>query len=272
MSLDALAALEDHGEFARRHIAPTEADIAAMLSLVGAESLDELTARTVPAAIRESDLSALPAPVNEAAAIAELRVLSEANSQVKSLIGLGYHGTHTPPVILRNILENPGWYTAYTPYQAEIAQGRLEALVNFQTMVTSLTGLPVANASLLDEGTAAAEAMAMAHAAHKGKSTTLVVAADLHPQTLAVVRVRAEPVGFRVVVAEVAAMAETIVAEKPFAILLQYPGSTGELRDLTPEIAEVLGHKTLAMVKRYAHLSEAHTSKVVAAMNEKIFG
>jgi len=248
MSLEDLAALEDHGEFARRHIAPTEADIAAMLRLVGAESLEELTARTVPAAIRESDLSALPAPVNEAAAIAELRVLSEANSQVKSLIGLGYHGTHTPPVILRNILENPGWYTAYTPYQAEIAQGRLEALVNFQTMVTSLTGLPVANASLLDEGTAAAEAMAMAHAAHKGKSTTLVVAADLHPQTLAVVRVRAEPVGFRVVVAEVAAMAQTIVAEKPFAILLQYPGSTGELRDLAPEIAVAAEQGAIAVV------------------------
>ncbi len=237
MSLDALTLLEDQGEFARRHIAPTEAEIAAMLKVVGAASLEELTARTVPAAIRESDLSALPAPVNEAAAIAELRALSEANQQVKSLIGLGYHGTHTPPVILRNILENPGWYTAYTPYQAEIAQGRLEALVNFQTMVTGLTGLPVANASLLDEGTAAAEAMAMAQAAHKGKSTTLVVAADVHPQTLAVVRVRAEPVGLKVVVAPVAALLDTIAAEKPFAILLQYPGSTGELRDLSPEIA-----------------------------------
>jgi len=235
--LDQLTLLEDQGEFARRHIAPTEAEIAAMLKVVGAASLEELTARTVPAAIRESDLSALPAPVNEAAAIAELRALAEANTQVKSLIGLGYHGTHTPPVILRNILENPGWYTAYTPYQAEIAQGRLEALVNFQTMITSLTGLPVANASLLDEGTAAAEAMALAHAAHKGKSTTLVVAADVHPQTLAVVRVRAEPVGLKVVVAPVAGLLDVIAAEKPFAILLQYPGSTGELRDLSPEIA-----------------------------------
>ena len=235
--LDQLAALEDHGEFIRRHVAPTPAEITAMLAAVGAESLEELTARTVPAAIRESDLSALPPPVNEAAAIAELRALSEANLQVKSLIGLGYHGTHTPPVILRNILENPGWYTAYTPYQAEIAQGRLEALVNFQTMVTNLTGLPVANASLLDEATAAAEAMAMAQAAHRGKSTTLVVAADVHPQTLAVVRVRAEPVGLKVVVAPVASLLDTINAEKPFAILLQYPGSTGELRDLSPEIA-----------------------------------
>lgn len=247
-SLDALTALEDHGEFARRHIAPTEAEIAAMLKVVGAADLEELTARTVPAAIRESELKALPAAVNEAAAIAELRALSEANQQVKSLIGLGYHGTHTPPVILRNILENPGWYTAYTPYQAEIAQGRLEALVNFQTMVTSLTGVPVANASLLDEGTAAAEAMAMAHAAHRGKSTTLVVAADVHPQTLAVVRVRAEPVGFKVVVAPVAGLLDTIHAEKPFAVLLQYPGSTGEVRDLSPEIAVAAALGALSIV------------------------
>ncbi len=246
--LDKLAELEDQGEFARRHIAPTEAEITAMLAAIGAESLEELTARTVPAAIRESDLTALPPAVNEAAAIAELRALSEANAQVKSLIGLGYHGTHTPPVILRNILENPGWYTAYTPYQAEIAQGRLEALVNFQTMVTSLTGLPVANASLLDEGTAAAEAMAMAHAAHRGKSTTLVVAADVHPQTLAVVRVRAEPVGFTVVVAPVHGLLDAINAEKPFAVLLQYPGSTGEVRDLSPEIAIAAAVGALSIV------------------------
>ena len=246
--LDALTALEDHGEFIRRHVAPSEAEIAAMLREVGAPSLDALVARTVPAAIRESDLSALPPPVNEAATIAELRALSEQNRQVKSLIGLGYHGTHTPPVILRNILENPGWYTAYTPYQAEIAQGRLEALVNFQTMVTSLTGLPVANASLLDEATAAAEAMAMALAAHKGKSTTLIVAADIHPQTLAVVRVRAEPVGITLLVTPVAQLAATIAAERPFAVLLQYPGSTGEVRDLTPEIASATAVGALSIV------------------------
>ena len=246
--LDALTALEDHGEFIRRHVAPSEAEIAAMLREVGAPSLEALVARTVPAAIRESELAALPAPVNEAEAIAELRALSEQNRQVKSLLGLGYHGTHTPPVILRNILENPGWYTAYTPYQAEIAQGRLEALVNFQTMVTSLTGLPVANASLLDEATAAAEAMAMALAAHRGKSTTLIIAADIHPQTLAVVRVRAEPVGITLLIVPVPQLAATIAAEKPFALLLQYPGSTGEVRDLAPEIAAAAAVGALSIV------------------------
>ncbi|MBL6079010.1 aminomethyl-transferring glycine dehydrogenase [Belnapia sp. T18] len=247
-ALAELAALEEGTEFARRHIGPGPDDITEMLRLVGAASLEEMAARTVPAAIAGADLSALPPPATEAEVIAELRALSERNSRAKSLIGLGYHGTHTPPVILRNVLENPGWYTAYTPYQAEIAQGRLEALVNFQTMVADLTGLPVANASLLDEGTAAAEAVALAHAAHKGKSTTLLVAADLHPQTLAVVRTRAEPVGLRVVVAPPAGIAEAAAAEKPFALLLNYPGTTGEVRDLAPEIAAVQAVGGLAIV------------------------
>jgi glycine dehydrogenase len=219
-----------------------------MLRVVGAASLEEMAGRTVPAAIAGADLSALPPPATEAEVIAELRALSERNSRVKSLIGLGYHGTHVPPVILRNVLENPGWYTAYTPYQAEIAQGRLEALVNFQTMVADLTGLPVANASLLDEGTAAAEAVALAHAAHKGKGDTLLVAADLHPQTLAVVRTRAEPVGLRVVVVPPAGIAAAAAAEKPFALLLNYPGTTGEVRDLAPEIAAVQAAGGLAIV------------------------
>jgi glycine dehydrogenase len=232
-----LLALEDQGEFIRRHIGPSEAEIAEMLKVVGCRDLEDLVAKTVPAAIRGVDFSALPAPVNEASAIAELRALSERNIQKRSLIGMGYHGTHTPPVILRNILENPGWYTAYTPYQAEIAQGRLEALVNFQTMICDLTGLPVAGASLLDEATAAAEAVTLAHSTHKAKSDVLVVAADLHPQTIAVVRVRAEPVGIKVIIAEPAALAATLAAEKPFAVLTQYPGTTGELRDITPEIA-----------------------------------
>jgi glycine dehydrogenase len=188
-----LAALEAADSFVARHIGPNEAQIVAMLRAVGAASLADLADRTVPAAIRDDHLGALPPAVDEATAIAELRALSEKNERLRSLIGLGYHGTHTPPVILRNVLENPGWYTAYTPYQAEIAQGRLEALVNFQTMVADLTGLPVANASLLDEATAAAEAMHLALAAHKGKSLDLVAAADLHPQVLAVLRTRAEP-------------------------------------------------------------------------------
>ncbi|MFC7541733.1 glycine dehydrogenase (aminomethyl-transferring) [Siccirubricoccus deserti] len=245
--LDELSRLEDSA-VARRHIGPGPDDIVEMLKLVGADSLEAMAARTVPAAIAGADLAGLPPPATEAEAIAELRALSERNARTKSLIGLGYHGTHTPPVILRNVLENPGWYTAYTPYQAEIAQGRLEALVNFQTMITDLTGLPVANASLLDEATAAAEAVTLAHAAHKGKGDTLLVAADLHPQTLAVVRVRAAPVGIRVVVVPPAGVIAAAAAEKPFALLLQYPGTTGEVRDLTAEIAAVQAAGGLAIV------------------------
>jgi glycine cleavage system P protein (glycine dehydrogenase) len=247
-TLNELEALEDHGEFARRHIGPSEAEVTEMLRAVGAASLEELSGRTVPGAIRGADLAALPPPAAEAEAIAELRALSERNRRVKSLIGMGYHGTHVPPVILRNVLENPGWYTAYTPYQAEIAQGRLEALVNFQTMVADLTGLPVANASLLDEATAAAEAVALAHAAHKGKGSTLLAAADLHPQTLAVVRVRAEPVGIAVRVVPPAEVAAAAAAERPFAVLLQYLGTTGEVRDIAPEIAAAQAAGALAIV------------------------
>ncbi|HZH45198.1 MAG TPA: glycine dehydrogenase (aminomethyl-transferring), partial [Roseococcus sp.] len=247
-ALDQLAALEDQAEFIRRHIGPHDTDIALMLRTVGCDSLEQMTARTIPAAIRGMDFSSLPAPVNEAGALAELRALSERNIRKRSLIGMGYHGTHTPPVILRNILENPGWYTAYTPYQAEIAQGRLEALVNFQTMIADLTGLPVAGASLLDEATAAAEAVTLAHSAHKAKGDVLVVAADCHPQTVAVVRVRAEPVGIRVVLAAPDALAATIAAEKPFAVLTQYPGTDGALRDISPEIAAAHAAGAMAIV------------------------
>ena len=244
-----LTALEDKGEFARRHIGPDAAEIAAMLRVVGAESLDALAARTVPAAIRSTRPLPLPPAATEAEAIAELRALAGKNrADIKSLIGMGYHGTLTPPVILRNVLENPGWYTAYTPYQAELAQGRLEALLNFQTMVTDLTGLPVANASLLDEATAAAEAVTLAHGATRGKSDTLVLAADLHPQTIAVVAARAEPLGFTVLVAKPAEIMATVAAARPFALILQYPGTTGEVRDLTREIAAVHGAGGLAIV------------------------
>ncbi|MCR0983071.1 aminomethyl-transferring glycine dehydrogenase [Roseomonas populi] len=241
-ALEKLAALEDHAAFATRHIGPGEEQIAAMLKVVGAGSLDDLAARTVPAGIRDSHLDALPPPVGEWEAIAELRALSERNARVKSLIGCGYSGTHTPPVILRNVLENPGWYTAYTPYQAEIAQGRLEALINFQTMVSDLTGLPVANASLLDEATAAAEAMALALAAHKGKSTVLAAAPDLHPQVLAVLRTRAEPLGITVEITD------DYAALKPFAVVLSYPGTTGEVRDIAPGIAAAQKAGALAIV------------------------
>src|SRR3954471_16033618 len=162
-----LADLEEADSFVRRHIGPSETELTAMLTAVGAATLDDLAAKAVPETIRSNAALDLPPAIDEAAAIAELRELAAQNVLQKSLIGMGYHGTVTPPVILRNVLESPGWYTAYTPYQAEIAQGRLEALLNFQTVVTDLTGLPVAGASLLDEATAAAEAMTLARRTSK---------------------------------------------------------------------------------------------------------
>src|SRR5271156_1676416 len=181
--MDALAELtelEAADGFVARHIAPSEAEIAAMLRVVGAASLADLAAKTVPGTIRSNAALDLPPPIDEAGVLAELCDLAAQNVLLKSLIGMGYHGTVTPPVILRNVLENPGWYTAYTPYQPEIAQGRLEALLNFQTMICELSGMEIANASLLDEATAAAEAVHMAHGIARAKSDTLAVAADLH--------------------------------------------------------------------------------------------
>jgi glycine dehydrogenase len=233
-----LDALEANDSFVGRHIGPSDAEISAMLHVVGAATLDDLAAKAVPETIRSNAALDLPDPVDEAAAIAELRDLAAQNTLKKSLIGLGYYGTVTPPVILRNVLENPGWYTAYTPYQAEIAQGRLEALLNFQTMVGELTGMQIANASLLDEATAAAEAMAMAHGLSKTKSDVLTVAEDLHPQTLAVIRTRAKYLGIEVQVVPPGDPA-AISAAAPFAVVLQYPSTTGEVRDLAPEIAAV---------------------------------
>ena len=242
-----LAELEEADGFVRRHIGPSEHDLTAMLAAIGAASLDDVAAKTVPATIRSNLTMALPPAIDEAATIAELRGLADRNVRKKSLIGMGYHGTVTPPVILRNVLENPGWYTAYTPYQAEIAQGRLEALLNFQTMICELTGMEIANASLLDEATAAAEAMAMAHALSKSKSDVIAVAADLHPQTRAVMATRARPLG--IVLVDVApADAAAIRAAKPFAVLLQYPGSTGAVRDLSAEIAAAHDVAALAIV------------------------
>ncbi len=231
-----LAELEAADGFIARHIGPGPAEIAAMLDVVGAASLEALIDQTVPPAIRADALAGLPPPVDEAGLLAELRGLAVRNDRVKSLIGLGYHGTSTPPVILRNVLQNPAWYTAYTPYQPEIAQGRLEALLTFQTLVCELTGMEIANASLLDEATAAAEAVALAHAVATAKSAVIAVAADVHPQTRAVVATRARPLGLRLVDFPAGDPA-AIVACAPFAVLLQYPGSTGALRDLGGEIA-----------------------------------
>src|SRR6201998_2984770 len=216
-----LAALEAADGFVTRHIGPSGSDIAAMLHTVGAATLDDLAAKTVPPAIRTNQALELPPPIDEAAVMAELRGLAAKNVVKKSLIGMGYHGTHTPPVIQRNVLENPGWYTAYTPYQAEIAQGRLEALVNFQTLICELTGMEIANASLLDGATAAAEAMAMAHAISKTKSDMIAVADDVHPQTRAVLTTRAQALGITV---------GRVGEGTAFAVLLQYPGTTGEVR------------------------------------------
>ncbi len=246
-TLAALDLLEASDAFVARHIGPSEHEIAAMLHVVGAASLDDVAAKTVPESIRSNESLNLPPAIDEAAVLAELRGLAERNVVRKSLIGLGYHGTVTPPVILRNVLENPGWYTAYTPYQAEIAQGRLEALLNFQTMICELTGMEIANASLLDEATAAAEAMAMAHGISKSKSDVIAVAADVHPQTRAVLATRARPIGIRLV--DFAPGDRAAVADlRPFAVLLQYPGSTGGLRDLTPEIEAAHGCAALAIV------------------------
>ena len=240
-----LAALEAADSFVARHIGPSESDIAAMLHEVGAATLDDLAAKTVPQSIRSNQALHLPPPIDEAAVIAELRTLAARNVTKKSLIGMGYHGTHTPPVIQRNVLENPGWYTAYTPYQAEIAQGRLEALLNFQTMICELTAMEIANASLLDEGTAAAEAMAMAHAISKTKSDVLAVATDVHPQTRAVLATRAAPIGITLVDVKPGDPA-AIEAAQPFALVLQYPGTTGAIRELSPEIGAA--HEADALV------------------------
>ena len=244
-ALAELADLEAADGFVSRHIGPSDSDIAAMLHEVGAATLDDLAAKTVPPAIRTNQALELPPPIDEAAVMAELRGLAAKNVLKKSLIGMGYHGTHTPPVIQRNVLENPGWYTAYTPYQAEIAQGRLEALLNFQTMICELTAMEIANASLLDEATAAAEAMAMAHAVSRTKSDVLAVATDLHPQTRAVLATRARPIGITLVDVAPGDLV-AIGAAQPFALVLQYPGTTGAIRELSPEISAA--HEADALV------------------------
>ncbi len=245
--LDELAALEAQDQFVARHIGPSDADIAAMLRVVGAPTLAALVGEAVPPAIRTEAALPLPAASDEAGVLAELAALAARNGGAKALIGQGYHGTHTPPVIARNVLENPGWYTAYTPYQAEISQGRLEALLIFQTMIASLTGMEIANASLLDEATAAAEAVSMAHAVVRQPSDIIAVAADLHPQTRAVLATRAAPLGWRLV--EFApGDAAAIAAARAFAVVLQYPGTTGAVRPLNAEIAAAHAIGALAIV------------------------
>ena len=215
--------------FIPRHIGPTEADIAAMLEVIGHDSLDALIDATVPAGIRLKRPLAIHAPLSEYEALARLRAVARRNQVARSYLGLGYHDCVTPPVIQRNVLENPGWYTAYTPYQAEIAQGRLEALLNFQTMVMDLTGLEIANASLLDEGTAAAEAMTLSYAVHgKEGKETYFVSDECHPQTIAVVQTRAHARGVKVVVGD---WRTAPIGADVFGALLQYPATTGAIHD-----------------------------------------
>jgi len=227
----------------RRHIGPSPEEMAEMLRVVGAASLDQLIDETVPAAIRQA-VALDWAPLAEHELLGKMREVAGRNRVMTSLIGQGYHGTVTPPAIQRNILENPAWYTAYTPYQPEIAQGRLEALLNFQTMVADLTGLPVANASLLDEATAAAEAMAMAERVSKSKARAFFVDRGCHPQTIAVIGTRAAPLGIEVVVGD----PTTMEAGRFFGAIFQYPGTYGHVQDFGAQVAALHAVGAIAVV------------------------
>jgi glycine dehydrogenase len=232
-------------DFPSRHIGPDAAEQARMLSTLGYSDLDSFTADVVPEVIRWHEGLSLPAGSSEPEALDELRALAARNTVAVSMIGLGYYGTHTPGVILRNITENPAWYTAYTPYQPEISQGRLEALLNFQTMVEDLTALPVAGSSLLDEPTAAAEAMTLAIRASKSGRHAILVDADTHPQTLAVLQTRAQPLGIQLDVADL----DAGLPEGDYAgVLLSYPGTSGRIRDIGPLIAAAHERGALALV------------------------
>jgi len=232
-------------DFIRRHIGPGDGEIAEMLQALSLDSLDALIAAAVPEAIRSETPLNLHGPRTEYNVLSALRAMARQNRALKSMIGLGYHGTITPPVILRNVLENPGWYTAYTPYQPEISQGRLEALLNFQTMITDLTGMELANASLLDEGTAAAEAMTMCRRLCKADGNGFFVSRRCLPQTIEIVKTRAQPLGIDVIVGD-----ETVdlAAAGIFGALLQYPDVTGNLPDYSDIIADIHAKDALAVV------------------------
>ena len=234
-----LVQLENASEFHARHIGIDAADEQLMLKAVGATSRRALIDGIVPGSIARQSVMDIPAAITEAAALAELKALASKNQVFKNFIGQGYYGTHTPGVILRNILENPAWYTAYTPYQAEISQGRMEALVNFQTMVCDLTGMPMANASMLDEATAAAEAMTLAKRSVKSKSSTFIISGDCHPQTIEVIQTRAAPLGIEVLVAMSGEDWNDWLANREFfAVMDQYPTTSGAIDDLRGEVAK----------------------------------
>ena len=235
--------MTDIAIFRDRHIGPSPRDIETLLGVVGYPTVDALIDAVVPARIRRDDTMAIPPALSEEEALAKISGYAGRNKVVTSMIGMGYYGTHTPKVILRNVLENPAWYTAYTPYQPEISQGRLEALLNFQTMVADLTGMDVANASMLDEATAVAEGVVMAHR-FSGGGNMVMIDPDAHPQTLAVLRTRLEPLGITIV----EGTAGDILPEGLSAVVIQYPGSSGALRDISAEIAAIHEAGSLAVV------------------------
>ena len=228
----------------RRHIGPSPAEMSDMLKLVGAPNLNALIDETLPSSIRQKEPLDFGKPMSERELLFHMRVTASKNKVMKSLIGQGYHGTVTPPVIQRNILENPAWYTAYTPYQPEISQGRLEALLNFQTMISDLTGLEIANASLLDEATACAEAMTMAQRVAKSKATAFFVDENCHPQNIAVMKTRAKPLGIKIIVGH----PDTLDPEAVFGAIFQYPGTNGHIRDFTNEFTALHAQKAIGIV------------------------
>jgi glycine dehydrogenase len=241
--LDRETALE--GQFASRHIGPSQAEVDRMLRELGPGSLRELVAQTIPHSILEEESLEVGPVLSETEAISELKSFADKNKVNVSLIGQGYYGTILPSVIQRNVLENPAWYTAYTPYQPEISQGRLEALLNFQTMICDLTGLDIANASLLDEATAAAEAMTMAHRVARSERQKFFVDSSCHPQTIAVIQTRAEPLGWELVIGDPLVELD---ADQVFGALMQYPGTTGEIRDLRPAIDVLHSRRAIAVL------------------------
>ena len=224
-------------DFIRRHIGPKKKDEQEMLSKLGYKSLSELINNTVPEKILSKDVLSIGEPNSEYEALRKLKAISKKNQIYSNFIGMGYYGTYTPNVIVRNILENPGWYTSYTPYQPEVAQGRLEMLLNFQQMIMDFTGMDIANASLLDEGTAAAEAMGLSHRLNKKDSKIVFVSNDCHPQTIDVVKTRAEPMGLKVIIGkdnEIDKISEDIICG-----IFQYPGTLGDIKDPSESISKI---------------------------------
>src|SRR6056300_1507094 len=228
----------------RRHIGPSPQEMSELLRVVGVPSLDALIDQSILASIRQAEPLDFGKALSERELLYRMRVTASKNRVLSSLIGQGYYGTVTPPVVQRNILENPAWYTAYTPYQPEISQGRLEALLNFQTMLSDLTGLEIANASLLDEATACAEAMTMAQRVAKSKAQAFFVDENCHPQNIAVMKTRAKPLGIQLIVGN----PDSLQADQVFGAIFQYPGTYGHLRDFTNEMSALHAQKAIGIV------------------------